>query len=529
MESVDLDNVLERTRDTIRYLSDLDLTDKFEDVSIGIIMNNIDKLSQNMIQSNEKIHIRKDVRAQANHNSSFIRNLKKIDRKLNKITIYHKCRPFLRNKIDRIYNKKYINGKELLVFENEEFVDVVYRSILFREPDAEGKMNALNYVTGNSLNKVGFIYSLSKAPEAKNYNITIKGIKGKRFLLSLKSRIYDFPVLGYPIRWILNIVLLPKKIGNIQNSLKDLYYHIKLLNTRAVNIESVISDKTDYENVLMELHGKEEKLISYQTRLKNYQIELNTKVETIEKYIVDNNLLMEEAEKNKHREKDIMDKFYLRYNESLMIDTREEVKSRAKIYIDKLNLYFINRNKNELALIDLGCGECEWIELLMENGYQAKGVDSNSLVVNKVKTNYPEIEIAEMDAFSCLKSLDDNSQDLITSLHMVEHLDMMSLIRLLEECKRVLKKGGIIILETPNPLNILTSTYYFHLDPTHNKPIPPELLAFFVEESGIKVKEKILLYPLDFVPYIYKEEDPIKDIVYRFNMEQAYSILAVNE
>ena len=212
-----------------------------------------------------------------------------------------------------------------------------------------------------------------------------------------------------------------------------------------------------------------------------------------------------------------------------MSDSRDDVKNRAKIYIDKLNNHFKDRNKEELIIIDLGCGECEWIELLNENGYYAKGVDSNSSVVKKVRMNMPNINIEEIDAFSFLKGLEDNSVDMLSSFHMVEHLDMLEVIKLLAECKRVIRSGGLIIMETPNPQNILTSTYYFNMDPTHNKPIPPELLAFFVNESGLHVKEKVLLYPLNFIPYEYKDDDPIKDIVFRFNMEQAYSVLAVKE
>ena len=93
--------------------------------------------------------------------------------------------------------------------------------------------------------------------------------------------------------------------------------------------------------------------------------------------------------------------------------------------------------------------------------------------------------------------------------------------------QKSLSNGGMLILETPNPLNILTATYYFRLDPTHRFPIPKELLEFTVKEAGLNIKETLMLNPLNFIPYTYEEDDPIKDIIFRFNMEQAYSVLAV--
>jgi O-antigen chain-terminating methyltransferase len=49
---------------------------------------------------------------------------------------------------------------------------------------------------------------------------------------------------------------------------------------------------------------------------------------------------------------------------------------------------------------------------------------------------------------------------------------------------RVLRPGGLLILETPNPENIVVGTANFYLDPTHQRPLPPPLLAFLPEYHG---------------------------------------------
>jgi len=48
----------------------------------------------------------------------------------------------------------------------------------------------------------------------------------------------------------------------------------------------------------------------------------------------------------------------------------------------------------------------------------------------------------------------------------------------------VLKPGGLVILETPNPNNVLVGSCSFYLDPTHNKPIPSSLIKLVLESRG---------------------------------------------
>jgi O-antigen chain-terminating methyltransferase len=47
-----------------------------------------------------------------------------------------------------------------------------------------------------------------------------------------------------------------------------------------------------------------------------------------------------------------------------------------------------------------------------------------------------------------------------------------------------LRPGGLLILETPNPENLVVGTSSFYDDPSHLRPLPPKLLAFAVEFGG---------------------------------------------
>ncbi len=289
---------------------------------------------------------------------------------------------------------------------------------------------------------------------------------------------------------------------------------------------------------------KIQELVSLKYSLELLDKEYNEKLEALVKIITQNELVIKECSQWKEQQiqkeekrninyfekKKLLDTFYVEYNEKLMNDSREEVVERQKQYLPFIDQHFALRKEENLVMIDLGCGEGEFIEVLNQNNYPAYGIDSNPFVISKVKEVNPLIRIEESGAMEYLYRLPDNSVDFISSFHMVEHLETEELLELLKEIYRVLKKGGCLILETPNPLNFLISSYYFYLDPTHKKPIPWELLKLMVSSTGLEVEECKMIRPLNFIPYSYDDpKDKLKDIIFRFNMEQAYSIMAVKK
>lgn len=227
-----------------------------------------------------------------------------------------------------------------------------------------------------------------------------------------------------------------------------------------------------------------------------------------------NNILSEEDH--------LLDSLYVSFEDAFR-GTRQDIKERLKVYLPYMEN--INSNKRDLSIIDLGCGRGEWIELLGEYGYSAKGVDLNRIMVNVCKEL--NLDVVETDAIEFLRRQKSNSFEVITGFHIVEHLPLKALISLFDECLRVLKPNGLVIFETPNPENIIVGSCNFYTDPTHNNPIPPETLKFLLDARGFSRLELLKLHPMDYFDYDYEKDDPISHIAYRFNMEQDYSIVAV--
>lgn len=167
---------------------------------------------------------------------------------------------------------------------------------------------------------------------------------------------------------------------------------------------------------------------------------------------------------------------------------REDIIERLRVYLPFLRP-FTQAATEPPGLIDLGCGRGEWLELAGANGMRAEGVDLDTGMLQDCFTR--GLAARKMDAVACLLSLPSASQAVISGFHIAEHLSFEVLQSLIAEAYRVLQPGGLLILETPNAENLEVGTVTFHMDPTHNKPLPPGLLSFLPRYYGF-TRSKVL-------------------------------------
>ena len=132
--------------------------------------------------------------------------------------------------------------------------------------------------------------------------------------------------------------------------------------------------------------------------------------------------------------------------------------------------------------LDLGCGRGEWLELLGEYGFAARGVDLDDAMLAACRERGLDVETG--DALAALRACPDASLALVSAFHLVEHIDYDLVRALAAEALRALRPGGLLVLETPNPENLVVGASSFYMDPSHLRPIPPALLAFTAEHAG---------------------------------------------
>jgi O-antigen chain-terminating methyltransferase len=144
-------------------------------------------------------------------------------------------------------------------------------------------------------------------------------------------------------------------------------------------------------------------------------------------------------------------------------------------------------------VLDVGTGRGEFLEVLAEAGIDGYGVDTNATAVERSRAK--GFEVVHGDALDHLAELPPASLAAVTAFHVVEHLPFDRLLALVDHATRVLQPGGLLILETPNPTNLVVGASSFYLDPTHRRPVPPPLLHFALWSRGYDPIEVRYLNP----------------------------------
>jgi 2-polyprenyl-3-methyl-5-hydroxy-6-metoxy-1,4-benzoquinol methylase len=169
----------------------------------------------------------------------------------------------------------------------------------------------------------------------------------------------------------------------------------------------------------------------------------------------------------------------------------EYVKRRQRMYADR----FVGQT----AVLDIGCGRGEMLEVLKEACIEARGIDlsDESAVLCRGKGLTAE----RADLFEYLDAQPDGSLGGIVCSQVVEHLPPERIPELVRLAHAKIRPDGLLAIETPNPECLAIFATHFYLDPTHTRPIPPPLLAFYLEEAGFGRIETERLYPaIDTMP-----------------------------
>jgi SAM-dependent methyltransferase len=165
----------------------------------------------------------------------------------------------------------------------------------------------------------------------------------------------------------------------------------------------------------------------------------------------------------------------------------EDIRERLESYV----ALFVGQG----PVVDLGCGRGEFLEALRAKGIEAKGVESNVHLARE--TRLKGLDVTRGDLLAFLRAEPDGTLGGVFAAQVAEHLPPPVLDQMLREAHRVLRPGGLLVLETVNPRSVVGFLEVYNRDLTHERPLHPDTLSFLAAACGFTDVRVELRSPVD--------------------------------
>jgi len=375
-----------------------------------------------------------------------------------------------------------LSVSDLVNLQDNIFIDGVYRAVLGRIPDPEGR-KSLERALQRGTPKLAIVVALKNSVEGRNNGRQLVGWTWGIAHLSLLEKLLRPIRLGRITHFLFRV---------IQNRLRAHSSAMGLIAAALTN--RLLSQQNGYLQIVAENH-----LVELQQQLQQTRERLDQLNQAVSLNRHDLLYLQQSAVTEVSALADAppapaadarLDAYYVAFEDANR-GSREQIREKLGSYRPYLEPFVVS--SQAAPLLDIGCGRGEWLALAGEWGLRGEGVDINPVMVQVCRSH--GLRARQADILVALAELPSNSRSVITAFHVVEHLPFPVLFSALEAMWRVLIPGGVIILETPNPENLLVGSHTFYHDFTHRNPVTPAAITFLARYLNYEDIEIVRLNP----------------------------------
>ena len=181
-----------------------------------------------------------------------------------------------------------------------------------------------------------------------------------------------------------------------------------------------------------------------------------------------------ERELERRREHEVASNMHSGYFQSRFGGSEPVIRQQSERFID---LY-----EGRTRVLDIASGRAVFLGLLRDHGIGGYGVDLDPRMVATARER--GFEVFESDAVAHIRSLPPRSLDGAYGRHIAEHMLPGDVVEMLRELRRVLQPGAPVVFITPNVATLTVGAHTFWMDPSHMRPIPPDLFEFLLQLEG---------------------------------------------
>lgn len=173
---------------------------------------------------------------------------------------------------------------------------------------------------------------------------------------------------------------------------------------------------------------------------------------------------------------------------------------RGRVYWGYLNevIQITENLAPKSKFLDAGCGDAHLSYEIKKRGHDVWGFDYSERAVAFAKLLAPDCIFNVFDIKGT--SYKDSFFDVVSLIEVLEHLRPDDIPQALEEMRRVLRPGGVLIVTVPSVLKPLTKKHYQHFFPNS--------LDCLLKESGFEIK---YMYGQDRSSFLLRFWDKLTD------------------
>ena len=388
--------------------------------------------------------------------------------------------------------KSIYHRDEFTVYDDLEFVEKAFLGILQRPADETGLSEYVHFLR-NGGDKESILIILLSSDEAKKNAVVVTGLRWHRMLKRLRRIL---PNSRYIVH---KIDKLDRFFAPWNRSNPALGHQLSV--QRAVNHHAQATSL--YLEQHLQTYSEQAVLQAAQIKQLSMQVQVNQSDLATSRGHTHSLLSRLEGgppgdnlgpiKSSQLNEQHKFDAFYLAFEDACR-GTDEETSSKLQPYVPYIQ-QVVDQFGPLTSAVDIGCGRGEWLDLLRQLNIVAHGVDLNQVMIDHCLVQGHQVEQA--DALTWMQQQQPQSQHLVSSFHVIEHIPFNEYYLWFEQFSRILAPGGMLILETPNPENVLVGSHTFYHDPTHLNPITPTLLEFTAKFFGLQLLaiERLNPYP----------------------------------
>jgi len=176
--------------------------------------------------------------------------------------------------------------------------------------------------------------------------------------------------------------------------------------------------------------------------------------------------------------------------------TVDELMNKRQLWQALYDGFFRRMIKREDTVLDLGAGSCEFINA-------CHATNKIAVDLNPETTHFAQDARVVLAPSDQMSEIPDASVDVVFTSNFFEHLpDKRALLDTMNECGRVLRSGGKLLVLMPN-LRYVGERYWDYFD--HHLPLTHHSLAEGLSMAGFTIDRVIPR----FVPYTVKDS-PLK-------------------